>query len=184
MSRKAWAAVLVALLLLPGCRTARKARPAHKPAQITLPALVLPPPPELEPPPEIAVVPPEAIPLPGMTAGISLPPPRRPAQAEPRVSQPAETGRPAWQAPQLRPLLTPAERQRLEQSVSERIHHAQAVLASLSGRPLSRELADLAAQVRLFIKQAEEARRSDLLRANNFAERAEVLARELQNKLR
>jgi len=186
MSWKGWVAALVAvILLLAGCRTARKARPAPKPAQISLPALVPPPPPELEPPPELAVVPPEAAPPPGLTDGVSLPPPpRRQTQAEPRVSQPVETGRPAWQAPQLRPLLTPAEQRRLEQSVSEKIHNAQALLASIAGKTLTRELAELAAQVRMFIKQAEEARRSDLLRANNLAERAEVLARELASKIR
>jgi hypothetical protein len=38
-------------------------------------------------------------------------------------------------------------------------------------------------QIRTFMEQAEEARRTDLLRARNLAERAEVLALDLARQL-
>jgi hypothetical protein len=81
-------------------------------------------------------------------------------------------------------MLTAAEKQNLERSVSDRIARAQSTLAAVGGRRLSSEQEDLAAQIRTFIRQAEEARATDLLRANNLAERAEVFAAELAKRLR
>ena len=57
-------------------------------------------------------------------------------------------------------------------------------MAAIGGRRLNSEQEDLAAQIRTFIRQAEEARTTDLLRANNLAERAEVFAAELAKRLR
>jgi hypothetical protein len=81
-------------------------------------------------------------------------------------------------------MLSPAQRQDLERSVSDRLARAQNTLASIGGRKLSEEQEELAAQIRTFIRQAEEARTSDLLRANSLAERAVVFAAELAKRLR
>ncbi len=81
-------------------------------------------------------------------------------------------------------MLTPVQQQELERSTGERIARAQNILASISRKRLNKEQGDMAGQIRTFLKQAEEARGTDLLRANNLAERAEVLAQELANRLR
>jgi hypothetical protein len=81
-------------------------------------------------------------------------------------------------------MLTQAQRQELERAVNERIGRAQSVLASMAGRRLAGGPAEMVNQIRTFIKQAEEARDTDLLRANNLAERAEVLAQELAKRVR
>jgi ribose 1,5-bisphosphokinase PhnN len=54
----------------------------------------------------------------------------------------------------------------------------------MAGRRLAGGPAEMVNQIRTFIKQAEEARDTDLLRANNLAERAEVLAQELAKRVR
>lgn len=183
-------------LLLPlatSCGWFRKPARVPKPAQIpvqTEPATP-PPPPPLEPPPEIPTTGPEAGKVPGAEPQRLPPPPapaKRPSPAGPPVSggpspEPAAAP-PAVPAPQLRPMLTAAQRQELERSFNERVRRTQSILASVGRRSLSGEMADLANQVRTFLKQAEEARETDLLRANNLAERAEVLAQDLANRLR
>ena len=188
-------ATAVLLLLLPAatsCRWFRKTKPpVPRPAQIpmqTEPAKPAPPPP-LEPPPRIPTAEPTAGGIPGEEP-LPLPPPpvekKRPSPAGPRVPATTEptAAPPAVPAPQLRPMLTPAQRQELERSVNERIRRTRGILASIGARSLSGNLGDLARQIRTFLNQAEEARGTDLLRANNLAERAEVLAEDLAKRLR
>jgi hypothetical protein len=79
--------------------------------------------------------------------------------------------------------LSPAQAQELERQVNERLARARAALRSIEGRTLSREQGSVLNQIRTFMEQAEEARRTDLLRARNLAERAEVLALDLARQL-
>jgi hypothetical protein len=81
-------------------------------------------------------------------------------------------------------MLTTAQRQELERSINERIGRTRGILGSIGRRSLSGELSDLAGQIRTFLNQAEQARGTDLIRANNLAERAEVLAQDLAKRLR
>jgi hypothetical protein len=115
-----------------------------------------------------------------------LPPPPKPRiPVSQPVQQPqAQTAPPPGPAPQLRPILTPSQTQELERTITERLSRAQGVLRSLAGRRLSRSQSAAAGQIGTFIKQAEEARKTDLLRANNMAERAEVLALDLAQQMR
>jgi hypothetical protein len=78
-------------------------------------------------------------------------------------------------------MLSSAQRQELQRTISERIGRARAVLKSLEGKRPAREQV---IQIQTFIDQAEEARKTDLLRANNLAERAEVLANDLASRVR
>jgi hypothetical protein len=176
--------MIVALVLAPALTSCRK-----KP-----PKLFVPPPPaqvqpvtqsspELAPPPEL---PPAESPLPAVVGEpqSQLPPPpsqRRPSPAGPRV--PSQTQPPAA-PPQLRPMLTETQRKELARLTDERISRARRVLRSLEGRRLARDQASIAGQIRTFIGQAEEARYTDLLRASNLAERAEVLANDLARRAR
>lgn len=181
-------AAIVVLALAPGltsCRLFRKPKPVPMPAP---PAQVQPAPVEKPPSPEPEMPPPELKPAePPPPTVVSqpqpeLPPPpsqKRPSPLGPRVPPPS--AQPPPPAPQLRPMLSSAQRQELERTINERIGRARAVLKSLEGKRLAREQV---IQIQTFIDQAEGARKTDLLRANNLAERAEVLANDLANRVR
>ena len=189
--------MLVVLLLTPGlvsCRLFRKPprpipppfRPpvqteseaSRKPAEPPAPAAA----PEIPPaePAEPMVLIPETLQRP-------LPPPPKPRVP---VSQPVQqpppqpAPPPPGPAPQLRPILTPSQTQELERAITDRLSRAQGILRSLEGRRLSRSQRDSVNLIGTFINQAEEARKADLLRANNLAERAEVLALDLAQQMR
>jgi hypothetical protein len=184
--------MLVVLLLAPGCRFSRKPRPvlppfkppvqsesARKPAEPPEPAQ----PPEVQPgeQAEPMVMIPESLQRP-------LPPPPKPQVV---VSQPVQQPQaqptpppPPTPAPQLRPILTASQTQELERTINDQLSRAQGILRSLEGRRLSRSQAASASQIRTFVAQAEEARKTDLMRANNLAERAEVLATDLAQQMR
>ncbi len=185
MTRRLVAVVLLAAVpMLVSCR--KKPRPKPLPARIPVQTEVAKPapPPPLDPPPEIDVEAPQAAVWPAEVPALPPPPAakKRAPQPPPRAAAPEPS--PVPSSPQLRPLLTPAQRRDLERAVAERLRRAQFVLASIRGRTLTGELAGLAAQIRTFVAQAEEAREADLLRANNLAERAEVLAQDLAARLR
>jgi len=187
-------AAIVVLILAPGltsCRLFRKPKPVPMPAP-TPPAQVQPAPVQKPPSPEPEIPPPELKPVEPQPPAVipqpqpELPPPpsqKRPSPLGPRAPAPAAQPPPA-PAPQLRPMLSSAQRRELERTINERIGRARGVLKSLQGKRLAREQADIVNQIRTFIEQAEEARRTDLLRANNLAERAEVLANDLANRVR
>ena len=186
--------MLVVLLLAPGCRLSRKPRvipPPFRPpvqsdtAQARKPAEAPEPAPAPEIPPaeqwEPMVMIPETLQRP-------LPPPPKPRRTASQPVQPPPAqlapAPPPGPAPQLRPILTASQTQELERSINDRVSRSQGILKSLESRRLSRSQAALAGQIRTFIAQAEDARKTDLLRANNLAERAEVLATDLAQQMR
>jgi hypothetical protein len=189
--------MLVVLLLSPGlvsCRLSRKPlRPvpppfgppvqtdsaaSRKPAELPAPAAA----PEIQPS-ELAepmVMIPETLQHP-------LPPPPKPRVpvSQPVQQPPAQPAPlPPGPAPQLRPILTPSQTQELERAIADRLSRAQGILRSVEGRRLSRSQRESVSLIGTFINQAEEARKADLLRANNLAERAEVLALDLAQQMR
>ncbi|MCS6954512.1 MAG: hypothetical protein RMK57_13705 [Bryobacterales bacterium] len=190
-------AVLLATLWMTACGRFRKAKPAA-PASVPAVASAQPPPaeaplPEARPAParqepeetpqEQPVLQPPIVILPP-----PLPPPRkRPSPAasrvEPSAPEPQPQAPPA-PPPQLKQILTPEQRVALERSINHRLSRARATLAALRGKSLNAQQATVVEQIRTFIRQAEEARSRDLLRASNLAERADVLARELAAALR
>jgi hypothetical protein len=178
--------VLLVLALAPTLTSCRRKPPrpfTPPPARVQPVPAEKQPSPELESPPDL---PPFESPLPAVVTEpqTQLPPPpsqRRPSPAGPRV--PAQTQPPAA-PPQLRPMLTEAQRKELARITDERIDRARRVLKSLEERRLGRDQAAIADQIKTFIYQAEEARHTDLLRASNLAERAEVLANDLARRTR
>ena len=188
--------MLVVLLLTPGlvsCRLFQKKRPMPPPFRPPLQtdsATSRNPvePPESAPAPEIPPAE-QAEPLVMIPTTLQrpLPPPPKPRVA---VSQPVQQPQaqpappPPAPAPLLRPILTLSQTQELERTIADRVSRAQGILRSLDGRRLSRSQAAAASQIRTFIAQAEQARKADLLRANNLAERAVVLALDLAQQMR
>lgn len=187
----------------PSCRWFRRSKPAPPPAPKTAPVSAPEPKPresgpaeapKPEPPPPAAAQPVEEKPSPEQqqTPVVVLPaPPKpetpkrrgRPAQPKPEPAAPAETPA-AAPVPQLRQIFTPGERQEYNQAIDRSMESARRSLAALAGRSLSPAQLASAERVRTFLSQAEEARKEDLLRARNLAERADVLAQDLLKSLR
>lgn len=194
-----WACtVVLGALWTSSCWPFRKARPAAPPSA---PAPVSAQPPAAEPPlPEARRTSAEAEPpeVPAEQPVLQAPvvilpgplpaPPKRPSPAGPRVEPPSGEAQPqappAAPPPQLKQILTPEQRAALERNINERLARARATLASLRGKTLDLQQTALVEHIRTFIAQAEEARSTDLLRASNLAERADVLARDLAVSVR
>ena len=81
-------------------------------------------------------------------------------------------------------MLTLEQKSQLERTTNARIQRARQAAAILQGRRLTREQAEALSQIRTFLQQAEEARSTDLVRAGNLAERADVLAQDLLSSTR
>ena len=204
---RSWALALLIVLApaMSSCWRFRRSKPVtpSAPASTQSAPVQLPPPPGSEPaqapaPEQPAPSSPrseESVKPPPDTGVIKLPAPqtprKRPSPAGPRVEQPQASASPepvaeppTAPAPELKEILTPERQQQMNRVVSERIQRARQVLASLAGRKLDSAQHDAVNQITTFIGQAEEARKTDLVRAKNLAERAEVLARDLMSSVR
>jgi hypothetical protein len=99
-----------------------------------------------------------------------------PVAAEPEPPRPRTEVAP----PQISPILTPADQQRLTRLSTDQIRIAERNLQLAAGRRLNAGQNDLAEKVRGFLSQAHEAiRANDWVRAQNLAEKAQVLSAEL-----
>jgi hypothetical protein len=136
-------------------------QPPPQPAQApTEPPPALPQP-TLPPPPEEAVQPKK--------------PPRRPS----RAAAPAVPAKIPNQPPRLGEMLTPEQERQYNSAMDQSLQRAQANIARVSQRQLSKEQQGVVAQVESFIAQAQSTRKTNLTAAKSLAERADVLAREL-----
>jgi hypothetical protein len=106
------------------------------------------------------------------------PPPRR----RPRPPAPAVETAPAPQPPplpQLEQILTQQQQRAYNEEIDRNIVRTQRTLSALAGHRLNEEQRTYLERIRAFLAQAEEARKSDLFRARNLAERATLLADDL-----
>jgi hypothetical protein len=190
-------AALALGLVSPSCRLFRKpAKVAAPPAQA--PTLRLPepqqaPPAALDPPPEIPAQSPDLSQSPVATPQAitvsELPPrPRTPrgksnskkteiGEAQAPEASPDE---PSAAVPQLEEVLTPEQQQSYNAAIDRDIGRAQQTVDTLSKRRLNEQQTTYLERIRMFIVQANDARKTDLFRAKNLAERASVLAEDLQ----
>ncbi len=190
-------AVLALTLVSSSCSLFRRSKDTANAPKTPRPVLTMPPPKEsasillvsLSPPPE----------LPPQEPGAWLPPPAEdrfpPAPRPPRrarVKETAEVPAPAQaetattppaQVPQLEQILTAEQQQAYNDEIDRNISRAQRTVTTLNGRRLSGEQQTYLDRIRAFLQQASEARRSDLFRARNLAERASVLADDLAKSL-
>lgn len=198
----ATAALAVVLLLAPGCRPFWKKKPRLLPptpipqAQPREPEEVqTPDPPEIEVPADPAV---EASPPSIEELGtIQVPPPPRPQATkrgnrlkQPAIAEgpatevpPAETPPPAPQ-PRLGEMLAPEELREHAVNIDRSLRECRAMLAQILKHKLTTDQSESVARIQTFLRQAEEARRSDLVAAVNLARRAELLAKDLLDRLR
>lgn len=180
--------VLASTLVMPGCFF-KKSPPK---ASIVIPPA--PPPAAPAPLPEPPVIAPskpntEVGELPKLPAPASAKPPatrptrRNPAAGQPPVAaepEPEEVPAPApAPLPSLQPILGTREMQQRSQRIQQYLDKARTAIARAERGSQAGQHRQLIGQVRTFVQQAEEARKTDLVRAENLAERAEVLSRGL-----
>jgi hypothetical protein len=187
MERRIKFAVLIlggAPLLVSGC--ARHIVRADSPSVVTAPipeprpvASASAPQPEPTPPPEIPQPEPELSPP---LAAEPAPPRPRPAPAASAPAPPPPSAPVA--APRISPVLSAAEQERLTQLATNQIRVAERNIQSANGKRLNSAQQDLYQKVQGFLAQAHEAiRANDWVRAQNLAEKAQVLSSELIKSL-
>jgi hypothetical protein len=148
----------------------------------------LPPTPEIADPPEVAFEPvlydfprqtdsslrfPEPPPLPRV---------QRPVANVPKP-QPAPNETPSTPALRLSQILTPEESRRNTQELDQYTESVKRALAKVAGRNLTAEQKDTAERVQTYLTQAEQAREQDLVTAVSLAKRADLLAKDLLERL-
>lgn len=166
------------------------------PAVITPPSPAKAEPPKpLGPPPKVATQPaPEAEPPPDVIqTPTPSPPPRKrqppraqkkTARTAPAAAAPAPNPEPAAPAPQLTPIITPAEQQQLNQEIDASVRSAETALAMVAKARLSGQKRENLRRAQSFLKQAQEMRANDPATALTLAKRADALARDLASAVR
>ena len=98
----------------------------------------------------------------------------------PQTTVPAPTT--ATPAPQLGAMVPAGQRQQLDAVYAADLKKARAVLSAIRTTPLDAQRSEIAGRVRSFIKQAEEFHALDLAAAAEMAQRARVLAEDLERR--
>jgi hypothetical protein len=81
-------------------------------------------------------------------------------------------------------MLTAEQQRQLNADLDQSLEHAQTSLRSIGGRQLTQQQQGDLDDIRNFIRQAQATRGTDLAAAKSLAERAEVMARNLEKNLR
>ena len=172
------------------CGFLHKAPRAFNPPPVTAKAPPpIPPVPEIAPPEEVAFEP-AVYDFPRQTDPSSqFPDLPRPARA-PRAPvanvpkpQPVPNETPSAPALRLSQILTPEESRRNSQEFDQYTDSAKKRLTRVAGRILTPEQKDIAERVQTYLTQAEQAREQDLVTAVNLARRADLLAKDLLDRL-
>lgn len=184
---------LVAFVLLAtvecACHRNRAVAPAPPPPTPAAPALTPATPAPSTTTPE---QPPEPTPTPVTPAPPQPPPsstqnpapaPTAPPAVPPRAPARPSNPPPAAPAPQLGPVLTAAQQRQYNSAIDESLEHAQTSLRSIGNRTLTKQQQANLEETQNFIRQAQATRGTDLAGARRLAERAEVLARNLERSL-
>ena len=116
-------------------------------------------------------------------AGPPPPAPRRPAPPA-RVAAPPPAPVPdAVPRPRLGQIFTAEQLREYNRNLDESLERVKRVLATVGGRSLNPDLAQIVGRIQTFQRQAEQARESDLVTAVNLARRADLLAQDLIKRL-
>ncbi len=109
------------------------------------------------------------------------------AQTQPAVTQPEPTTAatpPAPAAPKLGQMLKPEESREYNKRLDTTVDRVKAAVAAIQTKPLSDDQKEIVGRIRSFLAQAEQAREPDVISAVNLAERADLLSRDLLERLR
>ena len=114
----------------------------------------------------------------------TAPPARPPAGSPSPPAEPiVEAAEPA-PVPQLGPLISDQQRVAFQREIDRNIEQTRAALTALMGRRLSADQAEGVRRIREFLRQAQEARSSDVALARNLSDRARLLAEDLVKNTR
>ena len=80
-------------------------------------------------------------------------------------------------------MFTPEEVRQNTRTFEESIERVNRALSIMEGKNLTAEQKDIAERIRTYRKQAEQAREEDLLTAVSLARRADLLAKDLLERL-
>jgi hypothetical protein len=112
-------------------------------------------------------------------------PPRRPATAAaPRTTPPPAAPTPETPPlPKLGQIFTAVQLREYNQALDQSLEQVKRALAIAAGKNLNADQTEIVNRIRTFQKQAEQAREQDLVTAVNLARRADLLARDLLERL-
>lgn len=188
------AIIAVSALESSGCFF-RKAKTPIAPVSTSPAPAVTTPPVHETPPPQPAVqpepppqTPPETVQTPVTQPSLPTPQPTQPPPRSPRprpqqTPQPPAAPAPAAAPPAFGELLTADQQARLLHACEQSAQAARRALNQAAGHSLNRDQMDMANRVRSFLKQADDAKATDLSNAAQLARRAETLANSLLGSL-
>jgi len=111
-------------------------------------------------------------------------PPRRPATAAaPRTTPPPAPQPETPPLPKLGQIFTAAQLREYNQALDQSLERVRKALTIAAGKNLNANQSQIVNRIRTFQKQAEQAREQDLVTAVNLARRADLLARDLLERL-
>jgi hypothetical protein len=159
---------------------------APPPATTTDPAS-LPQPPKIEGDPNSTNPPPTTDSMPkaeGTVPPKDAKPPRRRGAVAPAPPKPPGTDKPVDpNQPRLGQIFTPEQWRDYNRTLDESLDRVRRALEVLDGKKLNAEQKETRNRIRTFQKQAEQARQQDLVTAVNLARRADLLAKDLVERL-
>jgi hypothetical protein len=136
---------------------------------------------------EASIVPPPLPENPDLTNEIPEAPKRIARRPAPVIAppKPAPQGpvAPEPVAPKLAQMFTPEELRENTRALDESLDRVNRTLVIIEGKTLTAEQKEIAERIRTFRKQAEQAREQDLLTAVSLARRADLLAKDLLERL-
>jgi hypothetical protein len=108
---------------------------------------------------------------------------RRPVQHPVEQPKPAIATTPDIPAPRLAQLFTPEEFKQNTRTLEESLGRVDRALTAVEGKTLTAEQKEMVERIRTYRKQAEQAKEQDLLTAVSLARRADLLAKDLLDRL-
>ncbi|MBL8220837.1 MAG: hypothetical protein JNL62_16515, partial [Bryobacterales bacterium] len=96
----------------------------------------------------------------------------------------AEEAKPAAQAVKLGVILTPEQTRELAKRLEEAVDRTKSAVVLIEGKLLTKDQTETLGRIRSFLAQAEQTREEDLAGSVSLAERADLLSRDLLERLR
>jgi hypothetical protein len=136
---------------------------------------------------EASIVPPPLPENPDLTTEMPEAPKRVARRPAPVIAPPKPVAQgpvaPEPVAPKLAQMFTPEEVRENTRALDESLDRVNRILVIVEGKNLTAEQKEIAERIRTFRKQAEQAREQDLLTAVSLARRADLLAKDLLDRL-
>lgn len=110
------------------------------------------------------------------------PPAHAPQPQPPSPAAPPQAARPP--APHLSEILTTDQQKQYNSAIDQSLARTQTSLGAIAKHSLTKEQQAVVVQIQNFVQQAQTARKSNLPAARSLADRADVLARDLEGSLR